>query len=315
MKIDRLVSIIMILLERKKISAPELAKMFEVNLRTIYRDIDAINQAGIPIITYRGPNGGIGIMEEYKLEKKLFTLSDISELLIGLNGIYSTMSSQELLNTMAKLKGLVPKNEMEQVEEKTNQIKIDHTPWFGNERIKLSLEKLKTAINENKFISFKYFDRLGQKSKRKIEPYRLVLKNSNWYIQGYCTLRKDFRIFQIANLSSFEILDETFIPRDFDYESLDIYFRTNRETITLKLLIDESLLDIMLEFCGKDNVTFYKDNKYVAYFPFVEDDYFYNMILRFDDKCECLEPEHVRLEIIRRIERLLSIYQKSNKTF
>ncbi|WP_026882014.1 helix-turn-helix transcriptional regulator [Clostridium akagii] len=311
MKIERLVSIIMILLQRKKIRAPELAKMFEVNLRTIYRDIETINQAGIPIITFRGPNGGIGIMEEYKIEKKLFTLSDITELLIGLKSIHSTMSSQELLNTIAKIKGLVSKDEIQQVEEKTNQIKFDHTPWFANERIKLSLEKIKTAINENKFISFKYFDRLGQKSKRKIESYRLVLKNSSWYIQGYCTMREDFRIFEVSNMSSLEVLEETFMTRDFDYDSQDIYFRTDRETITLKLLIHESLLDIMVEFCGKNNVTLYKDNKYIAYLPFVEDDYFYNMILRFGDKCECLEPEHVRIEIIRKIEKLLSIYKKT----
>lgn len=313
MKIDRLVSIIMILLERKKISAPELAKMFEVNLRTIYRDIETISQAGIPIITYRGANGGIGIMEEYKIEKKLFTLSDITELLMGLKSIYSTISSQELLNTMAKLKGLVPKDEFQQVEKKTNQIKIDYTPWFDNERIQLSLKKIKVAINENRFIFFKYFDRLGQKSKRKIEPYRLVLKNSNWYIQGYCTMREDIRIFKVSNISSLKIVKETFIPRDFDYNSQDIYFRTNRETITLKLLIHESLLDTMVEFCGKDNVTYYKNNIYIAYFPFVEDDYFYNMILHFGDKCECLEPEHVKLEIIRRIEKLLSIYKKLSK--
>jgi len=313
LKIDRLVSIIMILLERKKISAPELAKMFEVNLRTIYRDIDTINQAGIPIITYRGVNGGIGIMEEYKIEKKLFTLSDITELLIGLKSIHSTMSNQELLNTMAKLKGLVPKDEIQQVEKKTNRIKIDHTPWLGNERVQLSLKKINTAINENSFISFKYFDRLGQKSERKIEPYRLVLKNSSWYIQGYCTLREDVRIFEVSNMSSLKVLEEAFIPREFDYDSQDIYFRTDRKTITLKLLIHESLSDIMVEFCGKDNVTLYKDDKYIAYFPFVEDDYFYNMILRFGDKCECLEPEHVRAEIIKRIEKLLSIYKKLPK--
>lgn len=103
-------------------------------------------------------------------------------------------------------------------------------------------------------------------------------------------------------MSSLEVLEEIFTPRDFDYDSQDIYFRTDRKTITLKLLIHESLLDIMIEFCGKDN-------KYIAYFPFIEDDYFYNMILRFGNKCECLEPEHVRLEIIRRIEKLLSIYK------
>ncbi len=162
-------------------SAPELAEMFEVKLRTIYRDIETINQAGIPIVTYRGSNGGFGIMEQYKIDKKLFTLSDITALLIGLGSIHSTMSSEELLNTMAKVKGMIPPEQIKDIELMSNQIVIDHTPWHGNEALKSHVDSIKTAITKNRFISFHYFDRLGNKSQRKIEPYRLVLKNSNWY--------------------------------------------------------------------------------------------------------------------------------------
>jgi predicted DNA-binding transcriptional regulator YafY len=101
---------IMLLLEREKISATKLADMFEVTPRTIYRDIETISSAGIPIVTYPGVNGGISIMEEYKIEKKLFTLSDITVLLMGLGSIHSTMSSDEILNTMAKVKGILLQN-------------------------------------------------------------------------------------------------------------------------------------------------------------------------------------------------------------
>lgn len=312
MKIDRLISIIMLLLERKKISAPELAEMFEVNLRTIYRDIETINQAGIPIITYRGPNGGFSIMENYKIEKKLFSLSDITELLIGLNSVYSTLSSQEILNAMAKLKGLLPPEEIQQIEEKVNQLKVDHTPWLGNHTLKPKLEKIKSAINNHQLISFSYFDRLKQKSTRKVEPYRLVLKNSNWYIQGYCLLREDFRIFEVSNITSLKLLDENFTPRPFDYASQDIYFKTARTPITLKLLIQEPLLELMTEMCGKDNIHPYTDTQYIAYFPFIEDDYFYNLLLQYGPQCECLSPPHVRQELLSRIESLLNIYKPSN---
>lgn len=309
MKINRLISIIILLLQRRKITASELSEMFEVNLRTIYRDIETISQSGIPIVTYRGSNGGIAIMDEYKIENKLFTLSDITELLIGLNSIHSTLSSEELLNTIAKIKGLLPKDEVECVEVKINKIKIDHTPWFHSEVTKSNIEIIKSAIDENKLISFKYFNRLGEKSERTIEPYRLVLKNSNWYIQGYCILREDYRIFEIANMSFLKIKNERFTPREFDYNTQDIYFRTDRETITIKLLVDESLLETMIKFCGEENVIPYEDNKYICYYPFVEDNYFYNKILQFGDKCECLEPEHIRNNLIHRIENLLSVYK------
>jgi predicted DNA-binding transcriptional regulator YafY len=313
LKINRLVSIIMLLLEREKISATKLADMFEVTPRTIYRDIETISSAGIPIVTYPGVNGGIGIMEEYKIEKKLFTLSDITALLIGLDSIHSTMSSEDLLGTMAKIKGLVPPEQKRDVELKSSQIAIDHTPWFGDKNLRQNIEKMRTAVTENRYISFAYSDRNGLKSQRKIEPYRLVLKNSNWYIQGYCTAREDFRIFSVTRISSLELLPETFLPREFDYGALDVSFRTGRERITVTLLVDETLRDSMVEFCGTENIVPFGDHQFIARFPFVEDDFWYSMLLRFGDQCECLEPEHVRTEVIRRIENLLAVYKRSGK--
>ena len=310
MKIDRLISIIMLLLERKQVSATKLAEMFEVTPRTIYRDVETISMAGIPIIAYPGVNGGISIMEEYKIEKKLFTISDITALLIGLGSIHSTMSSEEVLNTMAKVKGLIPAEQIKDIEVKSNQITIDHTPWIGYKNQNLNLEEIKTALTENRLISFKYSAQNRIKSQRKIEPYRLVLKNSSWYLQGYCTTRNDFRVFKLSRISSLELLEDTFMPREFDYKALEVPNNIKKKSITIKLLIDESLLDLMIEFCGEEHIKPYDDNKFIVCFPFTEDDFSYSMILRLGDKCECLEPENVRLEFIRRVESLLNIYKK-----
>jgi predicted DNA-binding transcriptional regulator YafY len=133
----------MILLERKKISATKLAEMFEVTPRTIYRDIETLNQAGVPIITYPGINGGIGIMVEYKVDKKLFTVSDVATLLMGLGSISTTMSNDDIINTLAKVKGLVPAEHMRDIELKSNQITIDLAPWIGNKNLQPNLEKIK----------------------------------------------------------------------------------------------------------------------------------------------------------------------------
>jgi predicted DNA-binding transcriptional regulator YafY len=184
MKIDRLISIIMVLLERKKISATKLAEMFEVTPRTIYRDIETITLAGIPIITYPGVNGGIGIIEEYKIDKKLFTTSDITTLLIGLASIPSELSSGEIVNTLAKVKGLIPAEQISDIELKSNQITIDLTPWAGNKNLQPNLEEIKRALNEKKLLSFKYSDHTGNKSIRKVEAYQLVLKGTNLWKQS-----------------------------------------------------------------------------------------------------------------------------------
>lgn len=298
----------MVLLQRKKISATKLAEMFEVTPRTIYRDIETINSAGIPIITYPGINGGIGIMEEYKIDKKLFTNSDIAALLMGLGSISSTMTNDEIINALAKVKGLVPEEQIRDIELKSNQITIDLSPWVGNKNMQPNLEKIKTALNEKNLLAFKYSDRNGKKSNRKIEPYRLVLKESNWYLQGYCISRQDFRVFKLSRISALEILDDTFNLREFDVKSLGAWDYIEKRIITIKLLVDESLRERMVEHCGEESIETCGNNKLIVDFPFVEDDLGYNLLLSFGNKCECLEPSNVRDELIRRIKNMLDVY-------
>ena len=87
MKLDRLVSIIVLLLRKERIQARELAETFEVSVRTILRDVEAINLAGIPIVTYQGANGGIGIAEGYRLDRSVLTEDDMSTIISTLNGV------------------------------------------------------------------------------------------------------------------------------------------------------------------------------------------------------------------------------------
>lgn len=298
----------MVLLERKKVSAAKLADMFEVTPRTIYRDIETINSAGIPIITYPGINGGIGIMEEYKVDKKLFTTSDIATLLMGLGSISKAMTNDEIINTLAKVKGLVPEEQIRDIELKSNQITIDLAPWIGNRSMQLNLEKIKTALNHKKLLSFKYSNRDGKRSNRKVEPYRLVLKEANWYLQGYCVSRQDYRVFKLSRISALEILDEIFIPREFDSRSLGAWDYIERNIIAIKLLVHESLRDRMVEYSGEENIEPCGNNKLIVKFPFIEDEFGYNLLLSFGDKCECLEPQNVREELIRRIKNMLVAY-------
>ena len=170
MKIERLLSIIVILLERKKVPAPKLAEIFEVTTRTIYRDIDTLNAAGIPIVTYPGVNGGVGILEEFKIEKNLFTSEDLASILTGLGSINSTFSTSEITNALIKLKGIIPEKKLKEIEKKTNRIVIDLTPWKNTNNLSSDLKTIKSAMDKNKILTFKYDDIQRKKSARKIEP-------------------------------------------------------------------------------------------------------------------------------------------------
>lgn len=310
MKIDRLISIIMVLLNNERVSAVELADMFEVSTRTIYRDIETLSLAGIPIVTFNGVNGGISIMEEYKVDKKLFTVSDISTILMGLSSVSTTISNKELIGTLEKVKSLLPKTRVKDIELKSNQITIDLTTWMGNKSFKSNIDKIKSALNDNKLLEFEYYGTNRIKDKRIIEPYKLILKENNWYLQGYCTFKEDFRVFKLSRISNLKILDEVFLQREFVEKPLDGRGWIDKRLIKIKLLVDWSLREQMVERCGEDNVKAFLDDKFIVDFPFVADDLGYNILMGFGDKCECIEPENIRVELIKRIRKLLCVYEK-----
>lgn len=309
MKIDRLVSIIMILLEKERIGAQELAEMFEVSPRTIYRDIDTINMAGIPVCSAPGVGGGFEIMQKYKIDKKVFSTADLSAILMGLSNLSAVIRGDELVNALAKVKSFIPADRAKDIELKANQIHIDLSPWIGNRNIQAYLEIIKTSLLESKLLSFEYADRYGNKTVRTAEPYQLVLKNSHWYWQGYCLKRNDFRLFKISRISNLQMREESFTPRDYQKPTLDFADIMATMQKTIKIRIHKSVMDRVLDFCAYERFSPDGSEHYIVSFPFIENEYYYNILFSLGDKCECLEPLHIRTEMKRRIHDIAALYE------
>lgn len=309
MKVDRLVSIIMILLEKKRIGAQELADMFEVSPRTIYRDIDAINMAGIPVRSMPGVGGGFEIMQEYKIDKKIFSKSDLSAILMGLSGLLSMMRGDELVNALAKVKSFIPVDVAKDIELKTNQIYIDLSPWMNNTDIQPQLESIKMALQESRLLSFEYADRYGNRTSRIVEPYQLVLKSNRWYFQGYCYKRNDFRLFKLSRISNLHVQEQFFMPRDYQKPQLDFGDRLIKRQTEIIIRIHKTIMDRILDYCTYEHFSPDGDEHYIVRFPFIENDYYYNILLSFGDKCECLEPLHVRTQMKLRIQNIAALYK------
>jgi len=310
MKVDRLVSIIMILLDKKRIGAQELADMFEVSLRTIYRDIDSINRAGIPVLSTPGVGGGFEIMQEYKLDKKVFSTADLSAILMGLSSLSSMIRGDELVNALAKVKSFIPTERAKDITLKANQICIDMSPWMGNRNVQPYLNILRTALQESKLLSFSYADRYGNTTTRTAEPYQLVLKSSHWYWQGYCHTRNDFRLFKLARTANLQILEETFTPRENPKPQLDITDMVETLQTEIRIRIHRSVMDRVLEYCTYDHFSPDGEEHYLVDFPFIENDYYYNILFGFGNACECLGPLPIRTEIKRRIHAMATLYEK-----
>lgn len=309
MKVNRLVSIIMLLLDKKRISAQELADMFEVSPRTIYRDIDAINMAGIPIRSTSGVGGGFEIMENYKLDHKIFSASDIATILTGLSSFSNMLHQDSLAHTLAKIKSFIPADHAQEIELRTNQIQIDLSPWMVNPNIQADLKLIQQALTENRELSFDYIDRHGNKTSRTAEPYQLVLKGNHWYWQGYCLTKEDYRLFKIVRMSNLKLSEHSFEPKNYQNPVLNFSDILPTLQTTIKLRIHQSIMDQVLEYCPFENFSMEGEEHYLVDFPFIENDFYYNILFSFGSHCECIEPAKVRNEIKHRINKLANIYE------
>jgi predicted DNA-binding transcriptional regulator YafY len=310
MKIDRLISIIMLLLERRSVGAKNLAEMFEVSLRTIYRDMDTINAAGIPIVSASGVGGGFSIMDEYKVNKKIFTVSDITTLLMGLGSIPQNVTENEIVNTLAKIKSFVPAAQANEIAFRAGQITIDSSPWMTSENSMSILGTVREAVHNHHILSFQYSDRSGSRSTRRAEPYRLVLKAGFWYVQCFCLLRQDFRLFKLTRITELAMEDEQFELRDAPEAIGDFCELAEKPFTRVKLLVHESVLNRVMDICESRYIEHIGDGSYIVSFPFYPDDYGYGIIFGLGEKCQCLEPPEVRQEMERRVRLMLDSYSR-----
>ena len=308
MKIDRLISIIMVLLERRRVSIPELAEMCEVSPRTISRDLEAINQAGVPIVSYPGLHGGVGIMENYKLEKRLFTTADVTTLLMGLGCVRTSLSGEEVANAVAKLHGLIPEEQRREIELKAGRLAIDMTPWVDRGGGPDALELIQQAMEESRLLEFDYTDRMGKTSRRTVEPYRLVLKGMRWYLDGWCLAREDFRLFKLSRMEGLALADAGFSPREYRPSPIVQPEFQDRGTVTVELLVREAARDRFLDLFGRAGIGAAAEGGFHASVTLPGGVLGYQMLLGFGTDCKCLGPEAFRFGLTAYIEGLLSLY-------
>ncbi|MBO0454600.1 helix-turn-helix transcriptional regulator [Candidatus Enterococcus murrayae] len=309
MKMDRILSITMILLERERVSIGELAEICEVTPRTIQRDLDVINLAGIPIVSYPGVGGGISILKNYKLEKRLFSTADITTLLMSLGSIRSSISGDEVVNALAKVKGVIPEEKRKEIEAKANQLTIDLSSWVGNPSHQEKLNSIQLAIHDNLFLHFAYSDRLQQKSKRIIEPYRVILKERYWYVEGYCLDRQSFRVFKLSRMTEINISEKHFEPREFHPESsLQPHFK-DTNTVEVTLRVNERVREQLVDLFGEEQITQESENSWIAKISISNDVIGYRYLIGFGLDCECLAPPEVRHNLIDYLSQMQAYYQ------
>ena len=303
MKMDRLIGILSILLQRERVTAPELAEQFEVSRRTIQRDIEALGRAGIPISTAQGAGGGISIMEGYRVDRTVLTAPEMGAILAGLRSLDSVSGTRRYTQLMEKLSTgaatLVPGG---------THMLIDLSSWYKTS-LPPKIELIQGAIEQHRTIRFAYFSPKGE-SERTIEPYYLVFHWSTWYVWGWCRTRENFRLFKLNRMTDL-VSGEPFPPHPAPLPDLTPE-RIFPSKYQVTVLFDPACRWRLVEEYGAERFTVEPDGRLRFTGVFPDADSVLSWVLTFGDMAELVEPEELREGLGALAEALARRYRKGD---
>lgn len=300
MKIDRLIGILSVLLQQDMVTAPCLAERFEVSRRTINRDIEDLCRAGIPIVTMPGAGGGISIMENYKVNRTVFTTREMQDILAGLRSLDSVSGTNQYGLLMEKLAAggsdFVAGNQ---------SVLIDLSSWYKAD-LAPKIEIIRAAIDGRQELEFLYFSP-KKEGRRRIESYYLIFRWSSWYVWGWCTSCRDFRLFKLNRMAELRLSRAGFEPRKVPLPDLKNE-RIFPGGIRVKAVFEPECKWRLVEEFGLDCFEEQEDGKLLFHADYTDQDNLISWLLTFGDRAELLEPENIRKELRELIEAMRKRY-------
>lgn len=313
--INRLLSIIYILMNKGTVTAKELAERFEVSVRTIYRDIDVLSMAGIPVYTTKGRGGGIHLTEQFVLNKMLVSKKEQQQILAALASLRETGAHEEE-EILDKLGDFF-------MEKTANWVAIDFSDWSG--RRKELFNQIRDAILDRHVIQFDYYGQHGEMSHRCAEPIQLLFKEYTWYVRAYCRTKQSMRLFKVLRMKRVVVLDETFdireaaatndrekkaLAADISKGCSDDYVDSPANDLIpeITLWIDKKEAYRVYDRFDEEEITVLPDGHFEIHYRCPLDDWVYGMILSFGPSVKVLAPTPVQEEIRRRIEKMAELY-------
>lgn len=302
---SRLFQIIYYLLDKKQVSAAELAERFEVSVRTIYRDIDTLSGAGIPVCTTAGRGGGISLLDGFVLDRALLSDQEKQDILLGIQSL-SAVQYPDTDAVLLKLKSSFQAAEADWIE-------IDFSRWGsapGKE--KQTFRQLKKAVLDRLLIRFLYYNSSGEAICRTCQPLKLIYKDKAWYLHAYCLVRNDYRLFRISRMQEIEVTDTHF---------------TSHEEKTLPCpaaipVLKDFGTPVYMEFAFSkdagsrlydtfdDSAITVTETGFLVKATLPLNQWLFDFILSFGDRITILTPHSLKEEITKRLESALRHYKE-----
>ncbi|OCT13522.1 DNA-binding protein [Paenibacillus pectinilyticus] len=300
-KVERLISIIMILLKKDVVTAKEFAQLFNVSKRTILRDMETLSLSNIPIYSISGINGGYCMMDEYKVDKRLLSNTDLENILTALGGLESILISKEVEVTIKKIEAMVnplsPKS----------SIHLSFYEWEGRSEILQTLKICQESILKRRLVSFDYIDKNGTTTKRIVEPYLLHFSETSWYLKGFCLHRQEYRTFKLSRIDHYQMDENTFNPRDYSLEQEHEASYQPQQLVAIKAFISPSIKDQFIERYGRKSIENYSSDYFLATIHVPQNRIGFQFLASLGTNIKVLEPEtfveEFRIFLIRMVEK------------
>ncbi len=283
----RLFEIVNLLLEKGKLSAGELAERFEVSVRTIYRDVDALSAAGVPIYATPGRTGGVALLDRYVLSKAALTEEEQSQLLTALRSL-SGQPGLEGSEALAKLSALFRRTE-------PDWLQVDLSHWGDSAEANAKFQLLKSAILNHRIITFSYVSSYGIRTRRQVLPAKLVFKGRAWYLQGFCLDKEAYRTFRLSRMLELSVTERTFAPPLTPPPIQDS--GGNPPMVSLRLRFASSAAYRVYDEFDETQITPLPDGSFQVVADYPEDNWVYGFLLSFGSDVEILSPDRVRRQV------------------
>lgn len=296
MQESRLFKIMYYLLDKGRATAPELAEKFEVSARTIYRDIDALSGAGIPVYAEQGRGGGISLLDGFVLDRAFLSENERREILSALQSLTVVGSTYDR-ETLAKLSALFRVRAQDWYE-------VDFSRWGSPTRDKEKFEMLKSAVIRCREVRISYANSCGVLSERTVWPLKLLYKSKEWYLKAYCTGKQDFRTFKLNRILDMEVLDSGFDPVPYP-ESGEMAVGGS---IAIKLKFPGEMAYRVYDEFDVGQVERQENGELIVSVEMPDDGWIVGSLLSFGTKVEVMEPESLRKLLA---ERARAVYEKN----
>ena len=337
--INRQLEMIYILMDRGTVTAQELAQRFEVSQRTVYRDVESLSMAGIPVYASRGKGGGIRLMDRFVLDKRLLSQEEQQKILAALASMQETgaLGEGKILEKLGTFFKADP----------VSWVSIDFSDWSGR-RGEL-FDQIREAILGRRVMTFDYYGQYGDMSRRQAEPVQLLFKEYTWYVRAWCRTRKAMRLFKVLRMKRVEVLEEIFEVRHIEAgytqagqtqaghmnsggadggcenskvkadklpEACEENGLPKEEPVYTEVVvhIDRKEAYRVYDRFEEDEITVLPQGDFEIRLHYLVDDWVYGMILAFGDSARVLEPEWIRREMGRRIRRMWEYYEGEQKS-